>query len=197
MRGFERSKRGFTLVELMIVVAIIGVLAALAIFGVRKYLANAKSSEAKNTVGTINRSAVAAYNRETSSSEILSGGASGTQAAHSLCGTATPVPNAVPANRKYQPKTANGQDFLQGDPANGWTCLRFTMTEPIYYQYAYTSGSTVAIATGLTLAGAGWLAEAAGDLDGDGIKSAFLTGGAIVNGEPVKATELTEKDAEE
>src|SRR5687767_379950 len=43
-----KSKRGFTLVELMIVVAIIGVLAALAIYGVRKYLTNAKSAEARS-----------------------------------------------------------------------------------------------------------------------------------------------------
>ena len=195
MRKF--TKRGFTLVELMIVVAIIGVLAALAIFGVRKYLANAKTSEAKNTIGAINRSAVAAYNRETSSSEILAGGASGSQAAHSICGSATKVPAAVPANRKYQPKTVNGEDFLKGDATTGWTCLRFTMTEPIYYQYTYTSGPTPQVATGLALANAGWLAEAAGDLDGDGTFSNFLTGGSIVNGEPVKATEVAEKDAEE
>lgn len=47
MKNTKRNQEGFTLVELMIVVAIIGVLAAVAVPNFQKYLAKAKASEAK------------------------------------------------------------------------------------------------------------------------------------------------------
>jgi type IV pilus assembly protein PilA len=55
---------GFTLVELMIVVAIVGVLATLATYGVRKYVAEAKKAEASSMLVQI-RAAEEAYKDET------------------------------------------------------------------------------------------------------------------------------------
>ena len=48
-----RSKKGFTLIELMIVVAIIGILAAIAIPNFLKFQAKSKQSEAKASLGAI------------------------------------------------------------------------------------------------------------------------------------------------
>jgi type IV pilus assembly protein PilA len=51
--GVRAAKRAFTLVELMIVVAIIGVLALIAIVGYRRYVLSSKVSEAQNVIGAI------------------------------------------------------------------------------------------------------------------------------------------------
>jgi len=53
MKKMLKNKKGFTLIELMIVVAIIGILAAIAIPNFMSYQCKAKQSEAKSNLGAI------------------------------------------------------------------------------------------------------------------------------------------------
>src|SRR5580704_17371857 len=104
----KKAKEGFTLVELMIVVAIVGVLAVLAVYGVRKYLANAKTAEARNSLGQLAKDAAAAVEREKGNQAILVAGCS-SQLMRQFCATAT---TSVPAaqtsiqGQKYQSTAA-------------------------------------------------------------------------------------------
>jgi len=52
----RKNQKGFTLIELMIVVAIIGILAAIAIPNFRNYQMKAKTAEAKTNIGAIRTS---------------------------------------------------------------------------------------------------------------------------------------------
>jgi len=56
-----RSKKGFTLIELMIVVAIIGVLAAVAIPAYSGYIKRARMTELSNAMGAVGNAALEYY----------------------------------------------------------------------------------------------------------------------------------------
>jgi type IV pilus assembly protein PilA len=147
----------------------VGVFATLGIYGTRRYLAAAKTSEAKNSIGAIARGARAAYEYESADPG----------APHRLCGSAVTVPAAVPAAVKYMPTP--GADFDTGDSKTGWKCLKFSMTQPIYYQYSYHQGSGY-LATSTSPGADGFEAAARGDLDGNGKTSLFAMTGKVAGG---------------
>ena len=60
----KRTQQGFTLIELMIVVAIIGILAAIAIPAYQDYTARAQAAEATTLLGGLKSSIAEYYNTE-------------------------------------------------------------------------------------------------------------------------------------
>ncbi len=167
MAALKRLKRGFTLVELMIVVAIIGILAALAIYGVSRYMTTSKTAEARMMLGTIAKSAVSAYDHEHMSGELLAAGATAATS-HRLCDSSSAVPTDMTKIKgaKYQSTAAEWE--AGASETVGWRCLKFSIVGPQYFQYKYTSNSTNS-----------FTALAHGDLNGNGTASTFKLLGAV------------------
>jgi len=126
-----RKVRGFTLIELMIVVAIIGVLAAVAIPAFMKYIRRSKTTEATMNLRKMYDGAVAYYVGEHAD-------VNGVPKDHQFPMDAPTVPalSTLSANQlaglRYQ---SSPSDWKQG----GWAALEFQISDAQIFAYTFTS----------------------------------------------------------
>lgn len=161
------KKRGFTLIELMIVVAILGILAAVAIPAFINYMKRAKTSEATVNVDRMYEGVVTYFEKKHVQSGVNTVSSS----------------NCLPPEATKPTDVPKGVEEL-GDPAAWYTVptwkeIDFAMSDNHYYQYSFKSeeATQCAITTGA------FSAVAHGNIDGDDIESTFRREAAIESGE--------------
>ncbi|MEO7328237.1 MAG: prepilin-type N-terminal cleavage/methylation domain-containing protein [Minicystis sp.] len=119
--------RGFTLVELMIVVAIIGVMAALAVVGYRRYINAAGTGEAKSMIQGI-RAGEEMYRQEM----LVYLGPSATLDDY------YPQTDKLPKDKKWN--WVQPTDARYTDAVKGWQLLNVVSDAPVRFGYAAVAG---------------------------------------------------------
>jgi len=153
-----RQRPGFTLIELMIVVCILGVIASIAITSLGGYLRRARTAEAAQNLNALYKSAAALYMSERASRGISS----------------SVVTNCVAETTTLTPSEPSG-DKQRFTPVDGFLQLNFRIADYVYFGYGLSSLGSAGSITCLDAPGSSaiYTFYANGDLDGDGRRSTF------------------------
>jgi len=173
MLNRRRRETGFTLIELMIVVAIIGILAAIAIPAFINYVKRSKTSEAPANLKALFTGASSLYNSGTASMDLIARGAGTANSTRCVInGTATTA--NVPSDQK------SVIDWSMAASAPQFAALNWQVSDPIYYLYeAVPAGGTAVAGTAVACSNMNAIStsvytlRATGNLDADTVSSIF------------------------
>ena len=160
-RIIKSAQKGFTLIELMIVVAIIGILAAVAIPQFLDMMKKSKRNEAEVQLDSIRKAEKAGWAER--AGYVSEDG-------EALPSTGTAGEGCCDAGRTDRKCEVTSGEW---DDDAGWQALDFEIDEPGFFVYTYAGGTDSFEAT------------ADGDLDCDGTPVTYtLTGTRNANGNP-------------
>lgn len=171
--------RGFSAIDLMNFFALAAVLAAIAMYGVARYVRHGKTTEAQESVKRLATETASFYNASDANQPA---GATPT-AVHAMRhfppSSRAPVPDTElhVRGQRYQ---SNASDWA----VSPWKELKFSMVQPQCYQYSFTATGAGTTARALVVA--------EGDLDGDGTRSHY--GLAVVPDENLNAQAAKEME---
>ena len=131
-----QKQKGFTLIELMIVVAIIGILAAVAIPGFMSYIKNSKTSEAKTNLDAIKKGALTYYEAEHYGTDGMTATSKQYPNSKNDLQKLGVEPTEKTVGQKQSPITTDVKAKFNETP---WSDLNFVLTSPFYYSYAYVA----------------------------------------------------------
>jgi prepilin-type N-terminal cleavage/methylation domain-containing protein len=154
----RRARAGFTLIELMVSVVVLGILGSVALPAYVKYMRRARSSEAVDKL---------AYLFRMSSSYFT--GAQGARDARATTVIDAQFPAAAPLTPAMVPVGSRVIDPPGAWDTPTWNALAFSLGEPHFYSYQYDSSGTGTDSR--------FTARAVGDLDGDLTRSTFERAG--------------------
>ena len=168
-RQNSTCRHGFTLIELMIIVAIIGILASIAVPGVTRYINSAKTTDGIDKLKGIAEGAITYYNQDHLYNpngllklKYMYPGCQDTNAAYARCNKTTAIEGSLTQGTKHKLNISPNEQ--------PWLRLGFDISSSqslTYYQFVYGSSAD----------GHKFSARAEAKLSEDNFDSAFLLRG--------------------